>query len=35
MGEVEEGLTGKFGDSGIGVAEEGEQDADPGKLAGG
>jgi hypothetical protein len=31
--EVEEGLAGEFGDGGIGVAEEGEEGADPGKLA--
>ena len=34
LGEVEEGLAGEFGDAGIGMPEQGEEHAEPAKLAG-
>jgi hypothetical protein len=34
LGEIEEGLAGEFGDAGIGMAEQGEEHAEPAKLAG-
>ena len=34
LGEVKEGLAGEFRDAGIGMAEQGQEHAEPAKLAG-
>ena len=34
LSEIEEGLASEFGNAGIGMAEQGEEHAEPAKLAG-